>query len=42
MKVILNDKELYDEVVSNTLEIGKKYLSKDNALNHLTNIINNI
>jgi hypothetical protein len=41
-KTLLNNKELYNEIVFNTLEIGKKYLSKDNALNHLTNIINNI
>ncbi len=41
-KTLLNNKELYNEIVFNTLEIGKKYSSKDNALNHLTNIINNI
>jgi hypothetical protein len=41
-KTLLNDKELYNEVVKNTLEIGKKYISKENALNYLIEVINNI
>lgn len=40
--ILLKDQELYDEVVKNTLELGKKYLSKENALTHLVNAINNI
>lgn len=41
-KTLLNDKELYNEVIKNTLEIGKKYISKENALNYLIEVINNI
>jgi hypothetical protein len=41
-ETLLNNKELYDKVVKNTLEIGKKYINKENALNYLTEVINNI
>jgi hypothetical protein len=41
-KNLLEDKELYNEVVKNTLEIGQKYINKKNALNYLTEVINNI
>jgi hypothetical protein len=41
-KTLLSDKELYDEVVKNTLEIGHKYLNKDYALKYLTEVINNL
>lgn len=41
-KILLSNNDLYNEVVKNTLEIGKKYLSKTNALNYLTEVINNI
>jgi hypothetical protein len=39
---LLSDKELYSEVVKNTLDIGKKYITKENALSYLIEIINNI
>jgi hypothetical protein len=41
-EALLSDKDLYDEVVLNTLKIGQKYLNKENALNYLTEVINNI
>ena len=41
-ETLLSDKKLYDEVVRNTLNIGKKYITKENALNYLTEVINNI
>jgi hypothetical protein len=41
-KLLLNDNILYNEVIKNTLEIGQKYLSKENALNYLVEVINNI
>jgi hypothetical protein len=41
-KTLLSDEELYNEVVKNTLEIGQKYINKENALNYLIEVINNI
>jgi len=41
-KLLLDENTLYNEVIKNTLEIGIKYLSKENALNYLAEAINNI
>jgi hypothetical protein len=41
-EALLYDEDLYNEVVMNTLKIGQKYINKENALNYLTEVINNI
>lgn len=41
-KEILNNEDLYLELSNNIKEIGKKYINKDNALDYLSKIINNI
>jgi hypothetical protein len=41
-EALLSDEDLYNEVVMNTLKIGQKYINKENALNYLTEVINNI